>query len=45
MIENPANPNHIDVLPEQRRNEILGKLRLGLEDISISRAALDWGIP
>ena len=45
MIENPANPNHIEVLPEQRRNEILGKLRLGLEDISISRAALDWGIP
>ena len=45
MIENPANHNHIEVLPETRKNEILGKLRLGLEDISISRVALDWGIP
>lgn len=45
MIENSFNPSHIEILPETRRNEILGKLRLGLEDISISRAALDWGIP
>jgi methionyl-tRNA synthetase len=31
--------------PEGRRNEILGKLKLGLEDISISRSGLSWGIP
>jgi hypothetical protein len=24
MIENSQNPNHIEVLPETRRNEILG---------------------
>jgi len=45
MIENSQNPDHIEVFPETRRNEILGKLRLGLEDISISRANLQWGIP
>lgn len=45
MIESPDHPQHIEILPETRRNEILGKLKLGLEDISISRAALDWGIP
>jgi methionyl-tRNA synthetase len=31
--------------PEARRNEILGLLSQGLEDISISRARLSWGIP
>ncbi len=31
--------------PEARRNEILGLLAQGLEDISISRARLTWGIP
>jgi methionyl-tRNA synthetase len=45
MIEDPKHPQHLEVLPEARRNEILGKLRLGLEDISISRANLQWGIP
>jgi methionyl-tRNA synthetase len=31
--------------PDARRNEILGLLSQGLEDISISRARLTWGIP
>ena len=31
--------------PEARRNEILGLLNQGLEDISISRARLTWGVP
>lgn len=35
----------LEILPETRRNEILGKLRLGLEDISISRSSVQWGIP
>ncbi len=34
----------IKVMPDARRNEVLGKLRLGLEDISISRSRLDWGV-
>jgi len=33
------------VQPEYRRNEMLGFIRQGLEDISISRETLDWGIP
>lgn len=32
------------ILPGGRRNEILGKLREGLEDVSISRTAFDWGV-
>jgi methionyl-tRNA synthetase len=36
---------HIEIQPIERRNEIVGKLKLGLDDISVSRAALDWGIP
>ena len=31
--------------PEARRNEILGLLGQGLEDISVSRGRLSWGIP
>jgi methionyl-tRNA synthetase len=31
--------------PDYRRNEMLGFIRGGLEDFSISRAGADWGIP
>ncbi|MGH2819774.1 MAG: class I tRNA ligase family protein, partial [Actinomycetota bacterium] len=31
--------------PEARRNEVLGKLRQGLEDLSMSRVSFAWGIP
>ena len=33
------------VRPEGRRNEVLSKLRAGVEDLSVSRATLKWGIP
>jgi methionyl-tRNA synthetase len=33
------------VRPEWRRNEVLSKLKAGVEDLSISRATLKWGIP
>ncbi len=33
------------VQPESRRNEILGLLAQGLEDVSASRARLGWGVP
>ncbi|HPL56313.1 MAG TPA: methionine--tRNA ligase [bacterium] len=33
------------ITPATRRNEVLGKLRAGLEDVSISRANVVWGIP
>lgn len=34
----------LTILPDFRRNEVLGKLKLGLEDISISRSQLKWGV-
>ncbi|MBI1909789.1 MAG: methionine--tRNA ligase [Deltaproteobacteria bacterium] len=33
------------ILPEIRRNEVRNFVKAGLQDISISRAGLDWGIP
>lgn len=36
--------NTIEILPETRKNEILGKLKQGLDDISISRKNVPWGI-
>lgn len=38
-----ANPDFI--VPAGRRNEVLSKLRAGVEDLSISRVTLKWGIP
>ncbi len=38
-----TNPRFI--MPEARRNEILGKVKQGLDDLSISRVSFDWGIP
>ncbi|MHB9155148.1 MAG: class I tRNA ligase family protein, partial [Endomicrobiales bacterium] len=45
ILTDEHNPQHLAVFPVERRNEIIGKLKVGLEDISISRAALEWGIP
>ena len=33
------------VVPEGRRNEVLGFIRGGLQDISVSRTSFDWGVP
>jgi methionyl-tRNA synthetase len=33
------------IQPESRRNEVLALVDRGLEDVSITRAHLDWGIP
>ncbi|MBI4504505.1 MAG: methionine--tRNA ligase, partial [Chloroflexi bacterium] len=44
-VEDASDPNHYVVSPPARRNEVLGKLRVGLNDISISRASLAWGVP
>jgi methionyl-tRNA synthetase len=38
-----AHPEFI--IPQSRRNEVLSKLRAGVDDLSISRASLKWGIP
>ena len=33
------------ILPVERRNEVTSFVKMGLEDLSISRSTLDWGIP
>jgi methionyl-tRNA synthetase len=33
------------VQPDSRRNEVLSKLKAGVENLSVSRATLKWGIP
>jgi methionyl-tRNA synthetase len=38
-----SNPQFIQ--PDSRRNEVLSKLRAGVDDLSVSRATLKWGIP
>ncbi len=37
-----ANPSFI--LPDNRRNEIVNVLKEGLEDVSISRSGITWGV-
>ncbi|RKY05511.1 methionine--tRNA ligase [Candidatus Poribacteria bacterium] len=37
------NPDFIQ--PESRRNEVLSLLEEGLEDVSISRSTVKWGVP
>ena len=38
-----ANPGVVQ--PDGKRNEALGLIRQGLEDVSISRTSIDWGVP
>ncbi len=33
------------VLPESRRNEVINRVKEGLNDLSITRTSFDWGIP
>lgn len=37
--------NPMFIYPEPRRNELLSFLEAGLEDVSISRSSVSWGIP
>jgi methionyl-tRNA synthetase len=38
-----SNPEAIS--PEGKRNEVLGFIRQGLDDVSITRTSLNWGVP
>jgi methionyl-tRNA synthetase len=38
-----AHPDFVQ--PEGKRNEALGIIRQGLDDISITRTSIDWGVP
>ncbi len=47
QIKNILAKNEIKIVPESRKNEMLGFIKEGLEDISCSRAKekLQWGVP
>jgi len=45
FLEDLVTRNHRFVQPDIRRNEILGLLRQGLEDVSASRSRFTWGVP
>ncbi len=38
-----ANPTAVQ--PDGKRNEALGLIRQGLDDVSITRTSIDWGVP
>jgi methionyl-tRNA synthetase len=43
-LEKKIKNGDIEVAPEARKNEVLGKIKTGLEDVSISRESVQWGI-
>ncbi len=47
QIKAAIDSGEFQVIPEHRKNEILGVIKEGLEDISVSRPAdkLPWGVP
>jgi methionyl-tRNA synthetase len=45
FLEDLLEKNPDFARPEIRRNEILGLLRQGLEDVSASRSRFTWGVP
>ncbi len=45
FLENLLQERPEFLQPETRRNEILGLLRQGLEDVSASRSRFSWGVP
>jgi len=34
-----------DILPDARKNEVLSRIEQGVEDVSVSREGVTWGIP
>jgi len=42
---NLIEKDRLQILPVERKNEILSKIKIGLDDISISRKEVTWGIP
>jgi methionyl-tRNA synthetase len=37
------NPDFVE--PQGRRNEVLSRIKMGLEDVSVSRSTFTWGVP
>ncbi|MGB9637292.1 MAG: methionine--tRNA ligase, partial [Microgenomates group bacterium] len=43
-IENKNHPYHYEIAPENKKNEVLARLKAGVRDLSISRSEVSWGI-
>ena len=44
-IEDESDPHHYEIIPESKKREVLSKLKVGVADLSVSRAHVAWGIP
>ncbi|MEK7167844.1 MAG: methionine--tRNA ligase [Patescibacteria group bacterium] len=44
QVEKLIDSGEIRIMPESRRKEVLGLIKQGLEDFSISRESVKWGI-
>lgn len=44
-IKNKIENDEIKIIPASRKNEALGMIESGIEDFSITREGLKWGIP
>ncbi len=44
-LEQEIGEDRINITPENKKREVLQNIQEGLEDFSISRAELEWGIP
>lgn len=45
LVQNKIKKQSFKILPKERGNEISSKINNGINDISISRAGVSWGIP
>lgn len=45
QVQAAIESDRVLIRPESRKNEVLSKIKQGVEDLSISRASLKWGIP
>ncbi|MEE8217541.1 MAG: methionine--tRNA ligase [Vicinamibacteria bacterium] len=44
-LRDEISSDRLLIRPESRKNEVLGVIRQGLKDFSVSRARVKWGIP
>jgi methionyl-tRNA synthetase len=45
ILEKKIREDKLKIEPEERKNEVLSFLKMGLRDISVSREKVEWGIP
>ena len=45
VVLNEINKRGYKILPPERENEVVSKIKRGINDVSISRSGVAWGIP